>query len=99
MITVSTSRPRNVDVPRAAAILYGDWGTSKAYVVGLAFAVLFVWFGVQRLDAQAKGAGIGFRLLILSGVAAFWPLFLRRWLQRMAEPPIETNSHRRAGGL
>src|SRR5947209_2917472 len=39
MITVSTSRPRNVDVPRAAAILYGDWGTSKAYVIGLAFAV------------------------------------------------------------
>ncbi|MFL6546258.1 MAG: amino acid permease, partial [Candidatus Udaeobacter sp.] len=32
-------RPRNVDVPRAAAILYGDWGTSKAYVIGLAFAV------------------------------------------------------------
>lgn len=39
MITVSTNRPRNVDAPRAAAILYGDWGTSKAYVVGLAFAV------------------------------------------------------------
>src|SRR5215831_3689352 len=39
MITVSTNRPRNVDWPRAAAILYGDWGTSKAYVVGLAFAV------------------------------------------------------------
>jgi amino acid transporter/nucleotide-binding universal stress UspA family protein len=32
-------RPRNVNVPRAAAILYGDWGTSKAYVIGLAFAV------------------------------------------------------------
>lgn len=28
-----------MDVPRAAAILYGDWGTSKAYVIGLAFAV------------------------------------------------------------
>ncbi len=28
-----------MDWPRAAAILYGDWGTSKAYVVGLAFAV------------------------------------------------------------
>src|SRR5258706_13102247 len=39
MITVSTNRPRNVDSPRAAAILYGDWGTSKAYVIGLAFAV------------------------------------------------------------
>jgi amino acid transporter len=34
-----TKRPRNVDSPRAAAILYGDSGTSKAYVIGLAFAV------------------------------------------------------------
>jgi amino acid transporter/nucleotide-binding universal stress UspA family protein len=31
-------RPRNVDWKRAAALLYGDWGTSKAYVTGLAFA-------------------------------------------------------------
>lgn len=39
MIVTRTKRPRNVDAPRAAAILYGDWGTSKAYVIGLAFAV------------------------------------------------------------
>ena len=39
MIIGKTKRPRNVDWPRAAAILYGDWGTSKAYVIGLAFAV------------------------------------------------------------
>src|SRR5205814_4746226 len=39
MITTNIKRPRNVDVSRAAAILYGDWGTSKAYVIGLAFAV------------------------------------------------------------
>jgi len=32
-------RPRNVGWARAAALLYGDWGTSKAYVLGLAFAV------------------------------------------------------------
>ncbi len=30
-------RPRNVGWKRAAALLYGDWGTSKAYVIGLAF--------------------------------------------------------------
>src|SRR5216110_643841 len=30
-------RPRNVDWKRAAALIYGDWGTSKAYVIGLAF--------------------------------------------------------------
>jgi amino acid transporter/nucleotide-binding universal stress UspA family protein len=39
VLSTATKRPRNVDWPRAAAILYGDWGTSKAYVVGLAFAV------------------------------------------------------------
>ena len=32
-------RPRNVDWKRAAALLYGDWGTSKAYVIGAAFLV------------------------------------------------------------
>jgi len=35
--TRSAHRPRNVDWKRAAALLYGDWGTSKAYVIGLAF--------------------------------------------------------------
>src|ERR1700744_1468421 len=39
IVAGNTRRPRNVDVPRAAAILYGDWGTIKAYVIGLAFAV------------------------------------------------------------
>jgi amino acid transporter/nucleotide-binding universal stress UspA family protein len=35
--TAGVHRPRNVDWKRAAALLYGDWGTSKAYVMGLAF--------------------------------------------------------------
>jgi amino acid transporter/nucleotide-binding universal stress UspA family protein len=39
MLLTSTKRPRNVNVYQAAAILYGDWGTSKAYVIGLAFAL------------------------------------------------------------
>src|ERR1700677_1965358 len=39
MIASGTKRPRNVGWTGAAAILYGDWGTSKAYVIGLAFAV------------------------------------------------------------
>lgn len=38
MTTIAATRPRNVDSWRAAGILYGDWGTSKAYVLGLAFA-------------------------------------------------------------
>ena len=62
--------------------------------LGLVFAVPFVWLGVQRLDSEAQGSGIGFRLLILPGVAAFWPMFLYRWRRGMAQPPVEKNPHR-----
>jgi hypothetical protein len=44
--------------------------------LGLLFAVPFVWLGVQRLDSEAQGSGVDFRLLILPGVAAFSPMFL-----------------------
>src|SRR5213596_2021068 len=37
MDSLSVHRPRNVDWKRAAGFLYGDWGTSKAYVIGAAF--------------------------------------------------------------
>lgn len=37
MDSAGVHRPRNVDWQRAAALLYGDWGTSKAYVIGAAF--------------------------------------------------------------
>src|SRR2546425_12835178 len=37
MDSLGVHRPRNVDWKRAAALLYGDWGTSKAYAIGAAF--------------------------------------------------------------
>lgn len=37
MENIGMHRPRNLGWARAAALLYGDWGTSKAYVIGLAF--------------------------------------------------------------
>jgi len=39
MASSVSDRPRNVNVAQSTAILYGDWGTSKAYVIGLAFAM------------------------------------------------------------
>jgi hypothetical protein len=59
------------------------------------FAILFVCFGAGRIDASAKGAPIFFRLLILPGAAALWPVLLRRWLRGQALPPVESNAHRK----
>ena len=75
----------------AKAIVYAMAGYAG---LGLAFAVPFVCVGVQRLDSEAQGSGTGFRLLILPGVAAFWPMFLYRWRRGTIEPPVEKNAHR-----
>lgn len=62
--------------------------------IGLLFAVAFVIFGAGRMDESAKGASVFFRLLILPGAAALWPVLLRRWLRGQTRPPIEKNPHR-----
>src|SRR5436853_5110916 len=36
---LSSERPRNVGWLQAAGLLFGDWGTSRLYVLGLAFLV------------------------------------------------------------
>ena len=51
---------------------------------GILFGVAFVLRGVARIDQAAQGSPWGFRLLVLPGVAALWPLLLRDWL---AAPP------------
>ena len=48
---------------------------------GVVFAIVFVARGVSRVDEHAAGAGLGFRLIILPGVAALWPFLLCRWMR------------------
>jgi hypothetical protein len=64
------------------------------FSIGLLFAVAFVTTGVNRLDPNAKGSGVVFRLLIFPGSAAFWPLLLRRWIRGDRDVPEERNPHR-----
>jgi hypothetical protein len=49
--------------------------------IGLLFAAAFLTVGISRVDPVSKGSGIGFRLIILPGVAALWPVMLKRWIQ------------------
>ena len=50
-------------------------------VVGAVFAVAFVTVGIHRVDPVAEHAPLGFRLIVLPGAAALWPLLLVRWLR------------------
>lgn len=48
---------------------------------GALFAAAFAARGVNAVDPAARHSGLAFRLLIIPGVIAFWPLLLRRWVQ------------------
>jgi hypothetical protein len=74
------------------AVLFVD-ALSLYVALGLVFAVAFVWVGVKRIDSQTVGTGLGFRILIIPGSVAFWPLLLRRWARGNAEPALERNPH------
>ena len=63
---------------------------------GLVFAIPFVLVGAGKIDPHAKHGSWGFRLLIIPGTMALWPLLARRWLKGVNEPPEENNAHRRA---
>ena len=55
------------------------WLLTVYAAAGLVFALAFVTRGIQKVDHAAKDSGIGFRLIVLPGVAALWPLLLKRW--------------------
>jgi len=60
-----THRPRNLGWARAAALLYGDWGTSKAYVIGLAFlAAQFASFPIIIAVCALTGL-VGYNYIII----------------------------------
>lgn len=63
---------------------------------GLVFAIPFLLRGAAAIDPGAREGTRGFRLIVLPGVVALWPLLLRRWLSGRGEPPVESNAHRRA---
>ena len=55
-------------------------GVAAAYLgLGLIMAVGFVAVGVGRVDPAAKRGTLGFRLLILPGAVALWPLVALKW--------------------
>lgn len=65
------------------------------FVAGIVAAVPIVLFGIARMDPAARGSSRLFRLTILPGVIAFWPLLLRRWLTGQLEPPKENTPHKK----
>ncbi|NRB03736.1 MAG: hypothetical protein HRU30_10785 [Rhodobacteraceae bacterium] len=52
--------------------------------VGAGVALLFLAWGIDRIDEDARGAYV-FRVLIIPGILLIWPLVLWRWWQLEAQ--------------
>lgn len=72
------------------------WMLGLYFGAGILFALFFVTTGITRIDATTKQSGWGFRLLMLPGGVALWPLLLPRVIAGKTQPPFENNAHRRA---
>lgn len=78
------------------AVILVEWLIKivRAYIfAGLLFSAVFLIFGIQRVDPDASGWRVGFRLIITPGLCVFWPLFAVRWI-RGQRRPTERNAHR-----
>lgn len=63
----------------AVTILFSALGIYLA--AGLLFAVIFLIKGIERVDASAHGATWGFKLIIIPGIMALWPVLLNKWIK------------------
>ena len=73
----------SIEVAQVIVALFELYG-----LAGVAFAVLFLPRGVDRLDPRVAGA---------PGVAALWPLLAWRSIAGASEP-VERNPHRAKAG-
>lgn len=51
-------------------------------MIGLGFALFFVFGGTERIHQYIKDGGIGLKLLILPASIMLWPYLLKRVIQK-----------------
>jgi hypothetical protein len=59
--------------------------------IGAGIALLFLVFGIDRIDPAARGS-YSFRLLLVPGIVVLWPLVLMRWIALEASRNSATGS-------
>ena len=51
-------------------------------VIGFLYYVAFIFKWAAQLDENAKGASVGFKLLLLPGTLVLWPVLFLKWKNR-----------------
>jgi hypothetical protein len=59
-----------------------QWIVVGYLVLGIVFACFFLVKGINQIDPAAHGSSWFFRLLLVPGVTALWPMMARLWWKR-----------------
>jgi hypothetical protein len=66
-------------------------GLATLYLaLGLVLVAPIVLRGINRIAPVARASSWGFRLIIIPGVIALWPILLRRWIAGHTAPDERT---------
>lgn len=69
-------------VSNAVQVAWWVWACVGAYgLAGFVFAIAFVLRGAARVDHAAESSPWSFRIVILPGAVALWPLLLVKWIR------------------
>lgn len=70
------------------------WLVTGYIVVGIILASILSFTQIHKIDPAARRASLGFRLIVLPGLAMLWPLIVLR-VVRGASPPTEKTAHKK----
>jgi hypothetical protein len=51
-------------------------------LIGMGFALFFIFSGAEKIHHSIKGSGIGLKLLLLPASVMLWPYLLKRVIQK-----------------
>jgi hypothetical protein len=51
-------------------------------IIGLCFAIFFVFSGAEKIHHPTKDGGIGLKILLLPASILLWPYLLKRVIQK-----------------
>ena len=51
-------------------------------LLGVLFVIPFLMKGLTKVDEDAHGGTIGFKIIIIPGVIVFWPVLLTKWMKK-----------------
>ena len=65
-------------------------------LLGVLFVIPFLIKGLTKVDQDALGSTVGFKIIIIPGVIVFWPVLLNKWRKnlKLGDTEVQRNTEK-----